>query len=204
MSKFFHQPSLKNYATIPIRRPAPVIADLKHSKIPLVTFDGVSNPTTAKFLIRTLYRGNVRMKIESGNWDEGHRVVEVQADKFLRLWRADPNDRHRDVSHGDRMHWLNDKKFSSAEAGFLNAKEALDKPVPLAAVGCRQLPDGTPCVNISDGVTRTIWLLAYGASIFPVMCGTSGAQLLQSEAGLPNGRPMKISDLLMKVFQQTD
>jgi len=53
----------------------------------------------------------------------------------------------------------------------------------------RQVVKRTPYIGFTDGVTRTIWLLAYGAKCFPVMCRTENAELLQLMAGFPDGKP---------------
>jgi len=51
-------------------------------------------------------------------------------------------------------------------------------------------------VAFTNGMTRTIWLLTYGATRFPMMCDTDEAELLQLLAGFPDGKPQTIKMLL--------
>lgn len=53
-----------------------------------------------------------------------------------------------------------------------------------------------PYISFTNGITRTIWLLTYGAKCIPVMCDTQNAELLQMMAGLPDGKPQTIKELL--------
>ena len=147
----------------------------------------------AVFRIATRDRGDVFMRVSRSNYRNAERfVVEVDPRRFLAMWRSDPDDLHVDVSHGDRAHWLLDDKFAYAERGFSHGQS---NPVPLANVGCHVL-GRAPCVSITNGVTRTIWLLAFGAESFPVECGHESAEILQRVAGLAGGHPASVEHLV--------
>ena len=151
----------------------------------------------------------------SGDLLEEFSVVEVDAGYFLEMWRNDTYEAHLDVSQGNPKTWVQDRKFPKAEKGFSYGET---NPVPLAMLTCAirdlkkdvwqrrllffreymgaQVYKRVPYVTFSNGITRTIWLLTYGAEYFPVMCGTSNAELLQLMAGRPEGKPKTIRALL--------
>ncbi len=106
-------------------------------------------------------------------------IVIVDAQEFLRLWRAEPNSIHFDQSHGNVETWKADKKYKYADGGF--ASGSLN-PVPLAEVGFWPT---VPCISFVDGVTRTIWLLSKGCKSFPVHCAINEAASLFREVGAP-------------------
>jgi hypothetical protein len=142
-------------------------------------------------------------------------VVEVDSAYFLELWRNDNDEAHLDVSQGSPETWVKDRKFHYAADGFACGES---NPVPLAYVTCevrnevkhiwqrrflffreymgQQVTKRIPYVGFTNGITRTIWLLTYGAKYFPVMCRTDNADLLQLLAGLPDGKPRTIKKLL--------
>lgn len=146
---------------------------------------------------------------------DNYSVVEVDSQYFIEMWRNDFYDAHKDVSRGSPETWVKDYKFKDAEEGFAWGES---NPVPLADVHCavrseakdvwkrrylffreyvgQQIVKRVPYIGFTNGITRTIWLLAYGAKCFPVMCRTDNAELLQLMAGLPDGQPKKISELL--------
>ena len=117
----------------------------------------------------------------------GDRVVVVRADKFLALWRSDPRDSHRTLSHGTPESWRQYYKYQRAAEGF--ARGATD-PVPLAEVSCEVDPRPTKQSSavayalFSNGITRTIWLLSHGCEAFPVLSPPPDADLLHESAGL--------------------
>ncbi len=170
--------------------------------------------STFVFRVSTRERGNVFMRVDrTGSESSPRAVVEIDAAKFLALWRAHPSSPHREVSSGNPSTWVQDYKFHDAEDGF---RDGESNPVPLADVGChidraqravyeRRLKFfkrlvgyetvETPCAGFTDGVTRTIWLMAYGATHFPVSCEAADAPLLQKMAGLPGGRVKLVSEL---------
>jgi len=147
---------------------------------------------------------------------EDFSVVEVNAGHFLELWRNDAYEPHRAVAQGNPETWIRDDKFHDAEAGFAHGEVS---PVPLALVNCairneaknvwkrryvffreyagQQVVKRVPYITFTNGVTRTIWLLTYGAKCFPVMCKTENADLLQLMAGLPDGKSQTVKELLV-------
>jgi hypothetical protein len=175
----------------------------------------VFNSPNAIFRVRTRDRGDVFMRIGRTSYENDRRaVVEVDADRFLDLWRRDPYEAHADVSRGNPTTWVRDRKFSYAEEGFAGGES---NPVPLADVDCtihiEQRPlyrsrflvfrkrvgyerEDIPHVSFTDGITRTIWLLTHGARVFPVMCSVSEAPLLQQLAGLPGGSFRTVDQLV--------
>lgn len=154
----------------------------------------------------------VYMCIERTNYRNDDRaVVVVDAEKFLALWRANPKDLHADVSSGGPEEWRKDYKFNRAERGF---SHGFANPVPLADASCWMLElkrpnplglrtmmnlppiEEVPCVGLTNGVTRTIWLLANGCKAFPIMCRMSGgAQLLYERAGFPGTALLTVEEL---------
>ncbi|MCW7540890.1 hypothetical protein OOT46_24005 [Aquabacterium sp. A7-Y] len=105
-------------------------------------------------------------------------VVLVDAAKFLALWRADPFRSNADIAFQAPATWPHNYKYPEAAAGFARGAAA---PVPLALVSClvgegrvvhreRHLLFLTrvchvetvrvPYVGFTNGITRTIWLLA--------------------------------------------
>ncbi|QQC67846.1 plasmid fertility inhibition factor family protein [Paraburkholderia ginsengisoli] len=175
----------------------------------------VFSTPSAIFRIPTRDRGDVFMRIGRTGYENDRRaVVEVDADRFLDLWRRDPYEAHADVSRGNPTTWVRDRKFSYAEEGFAGGES---NPVPLADVDCtthiKQRPlyrsrllvlrklvgyerEDIPHVSFSDGITRTIWLLTHGARVFPVMCSVSEAPLLKQLAGLPGGSFCTVDQLV--------
>lgn len=146
-------------------------------------------------------RGEVFMYEQRSNYMNAERaVVEVNSKKFLQLWR-EPFSSHPEVACGNPTTWPNDSKFHWPDGHFA---EGLKNPVPLAQVSVRIVTIKTPIwrrkwyfhkslsgvdttespsLNFTDGVTRTIWLLTFGAKSFPVQCSTAEAPLLQKLVG---------------------
>lgn len=168
----------------------------------------------AVFRIPTARKGDVFMRAERTNYNaERKAVVEVDAERFLDLWRQ-PLSSHRDIATGNASTWPSDYKYRWAEDGFAGGEE---NPVPLAEVSCgRSTSDlierrrhlffftkqvviarkGLPWLGFTNGITRTIWLLANGAKVFPVECALDEADELQKLAGVPGGRPVVLSELI--------
>ncbi|WP_418627472.1 plasmid fertility inhibition factor family protein, partial [Anaerosinus sp.] len=100
------------------------------------TFYGVLNnkfsmQPNAVFCIPT-NRGNLFMCVyRTPALNEERFVVEVDANKFLYLWRNTTNDGHSIIARGTISKWKNDRKFIDAEDGFLRGET---NPVPLADV----------------------------------------------------------------------
>ena len=151
--------------------------------------------------IATERRGDVFMSVTRSNYMNDRRaVVEVDSSRFLNLWRQRQSS-HPEIAAGSPSTWVNDYKFHYAEDGF---KEGETNPVPLANVSCgtmeeknsvwkrrslffKELERIDHCsenyLSFTDGITRTLWLLTFGAKIFPVECRFEEAALLHSLAG---------------------
>lgn len=104
---------------------------------------------------------------------ENSGIVIVDAQKFLRLWRAHPRGIQRDLANGNPETWPRDDKFSFAVDGFF---EGRNNPVPLAEV--RYENEDAEFVTFINGITRTIWLLTHGCAAFPVRCSASDSREL--------------------------
>jgi len=111
-------------------------------------------------------------------------IVVVDAQKFLNLWRDDPYITHQQVANGTPETWRKDRKYNDAERGFSKGR---DNPVPITKVSYRTFKsehdEHIQCVALSDGITRTIWLLTNGCEAFPVQCDNSNAHELFAAAG---------------------
>jgi len=186
------------------------------SKQTMRTFIGVQQVhhfQAAVFQIPTS-RGEVFMYEELSSYMNSERaVVEVDAEKFLNLWRQ-PFSSHPEVANGTPQTWPNDSKFHWPDEHFM---EGLKNPVPLAQVSCRMVARQnplsqrkfglfkslesietiqSPSVHFTDGVTRTIWLLTFGAERFPVECPVEDAPLLQKLAGVSGGSFTPVDQLV--------
>lgn len=164
------------------------------------------------FRISTATRGDVFMSVADPS--DRRAVVEVDASRFLELWRQ-PYSSHPEVANCSPKDWPSDYKFHHAEAGFSKGEW---NPVPLATVSCAvyveqvkkmksqylgirryiEWEEGSRSnfLGFTNGITRTIWLLAAGARVFPVECGAEHAALLQQLTGLPGGIPKTVAELL--------
>ncbi len=173
----------------------------------------------AIYRIETEQRGRVFMRVDRSNYFNDERaVVVVDASRFLSAWRADCGPawlravhaavdpitralnqrspkRDRWLPYLSRKSWLRDYKFQEAVEGFAQGAE---NPVPLAKIG---LSWGTPgAVVFRDGITRTLWLLANGASAFPVECEASIADTLSQAVGVEWAYPQTVQELLGAQF----
>jgi hypothetical protein len=140
---------------------------------------------------------------------ENFGIVIVDAQKFLRLWRADLRGHHRTVANGTPETWPNDYKYSHAVNGFSHGRE---NPVPLADVsygktirtsvtykflrfGRSERQEEVEYVAFTNGITRTIWLLTHGCEAFPVKCGMSCARGLFGAAAAEGTSFHSLSEL---------
>ena len=165
----------------------------------------------AVFRVLTPEAGVAYMSVDSGS--AARSVVEVDAMRLLALWRY-PETRLVELAYGNPDTWRKDYKFALAAAGFAEGEA---NPVPLADVGCAELEQTrlswkrrfwfwktlvqTEVVrqrhfDFGDGVTRTIWLLAHGAEVFPIECATAEAPLLQALAGAAGGGRATVAELV--------
>ena len=127
---------------------------------------------------------------------EEHAVVLVRSDRFLEMWRADPIGTHAHDANGSEESWRDHRKFQLAATGF---SHGLPNPVPLAQVFCETGGGGKSgelpiyYVFFSNGITRTIWLLANGATTFPVLCPMPGARWLHEHSGAAETKLLLLS-----------
>jgi len=152
--------------------------------------------------------------------NEKRAVVVVDSEKFLALWRR-PGGSHDDIAHQSPENWPADYKFHKAVDGFSRGET---NPVPLALVHCyeeaepheifkRGLLNSWKYVrtdvrqritlSFTNGITRTIWLLANGAKAFPVECDLRSANLLQAIAGMPGERYKTVEELIPPEMERT-
>ena len=115
---------------------------------------------------------------KSPSENENRAIVVVDAEKFLELWKKEPNSIHYEISHGNPETWRKDKKYPYAESDFSQGENS---PVLLAEVS---FSSSTPAhIGFTDGITKTIWLLSNGCREFPVECMLSYACGLYKAAG---------------------
>ncbi|WP_336928149.1 plasmid fertility inhibition factor family protein [Acinetobacter oleivorans] len=108
-----------------------------------------------------------RMRNEFGCIDNKFYIVHVDALKFYYYWLVSSiylDDQHRSNHCILRKDMPNDYKFKHAIDGFSISEH---NPVPLAFVSAR-FEHGNPYIGFTNGVTRTMWLLANGARSFPI------------------------------------
>ncbi|MDF7788471.1 hypothetical protein P4910_23775 [Pantoea stewartii] len=119
-------------------------------------------------------------------------VVIVRKRPFLNAWARSGDEPQ--LSTGDETLWRNDYKFLRAEKGFL---QGIHNPVPLALCDAHyEIEGGLPVLHtgFTDGLTRTIWLLANGAESFPVsVTSEESARLLYRGAGDRKTEPLSVA-----------
>lgn len=198
---------------------APILTTTNNSDNPgwndLPTFTGVKTffgwLTAATFEIPLNDSQSVHMRAELPGGEDYYAVVLVDAARFVQLWRA-PYSSHREVAILDERTWPSDYKYQEAVEGFSHGAE---NPVPLAEVSCDRLPHdiveyrrrlflfksevvvarkGEAVLGFTNGITRTIFLLANGAKQFPVRCELNSAKLLFELAGCGH-QPLLLSSL---------
>jgi hypothetical protein len=168
---------------------------------------------TAIYRVVTVTKGPVFMRIDATNYqNEKRAVVIVDAVKFLNAWRAnagpawlgtlhamiDPTRRRwfggpgRDkwLPYLSKASWYSDYKFLRAERGYSHCENS---PVPLARVG-PGIADGS--VSFTNGITRTLWLLAHDVLAFPVECAVESAAHLQNLVGVGWARWLTVKKLI--------
>lgn len=168
----------------------------------------------AIYVVHTQNARTAYMRVTRTNYMNDKRIVViVDARKFLSLWRNGVGPTWNGVWHRlidnkarflnqniparDRWlpylsadAWKKDYKFSQAEEGFLLGE---GNPVPLAEIGYREYPD--PSISFTNGITRTIWLLANGATAFPIECYIRGAEMIHRYAGVEWSQPKSVEQL---------
>lgn len=150
----------------------------------------------AIFRVPTAKVGDVYMRIDQTAYRNEHRaVVVVDAEKFVKAWQAAPYHREP-LAFTDESGWRKDYKFDRAEQGFAHG---IENPVPLAFIGVFTSENAPIGVGFTNGITRTIWLLANGAKAFPIECSIDEAHALHADAGVPDIPVVTVHDLLADV-----
>lgn len=124
-------------------------------------------------------------------WPNECYLVMVDADRFHMAWidatlrgTATSPARSRATMHLDR-------KFQFAEDGFQGGEA---NPVPLAEVSA-DLCGRYPRFGFINGITRTMWLIANGCPVFPVVTyGQDSAHAIYRLAGIGAG-PIAATEL---------
>jgi hypothetical protein len=179
--------------------------------VSLITIEKRYGTTTmAIFSVSLADRKPVFMCVVETPYENEHRgVVIVDARKFLRLWRAQPDGLHREIAQGNPDTWRQDRKFTAAAEGF---SEGFANPVPLPKVeytegkqtsvsykflwfGRHEQTRHVRCVSFINGITRTIWLLSHGCQAFPVECPMSSALKLHRTASVAGTRVFTVRDV---------
>lgn len=214
----------------PDTQPLPATPASPPSNIPstpgwdeLPTFTGVAKIfgwlTAATFAVLLKNGRSVHMQAELPGGEDCYAVVLVDAARFVQLWRS-PRSSHREVALLDEATWPTDYKYQEAVDGFSHGAE---NPVPLAEVSCGVISQdvferrqrflwwkkdvmvarqGEVFLSFTNGITRTIFLLANGAKEFPVRCERSAADLLFQLAGSSNHPPLLLSSLKQRSEMQ--
>jgi hypothetical protein len=124
---------------------------------------------------------------------EPHSIVQVNCEKFLNFWRRNPCDAHKEFANGNPMNWVKHYKYDLAAGGFA---QGASNPVPCAEVFCEmdasKAGGDVMSLNFHNGITRTIWLLSNGCKLFPVLCITGHAEILQFNAGEVGTSPINL------------
>ncbi|MBB2999301.1 MULTISPECIES: plasmid fertility inhibition factor family protein [Paraburkholderia] len=152
---------------------------------------GAAEHCHALFRVRTSFDDVYMAVIRSNYGNEERAVVEVERERFFALWRRDPQGSHAAYADGSMLTWRVDGRFDLATEGFSFGEY---DPVPLAEVRCAG--GETPWVALSDGVIRTVWLAAHGASCFPVECRVDEAPRLARHAGTGAHKWRRVAELI--------
>jgi hypothetical protein len=164
----------------------------------------------AIFSVSLADREPVFMSVAETPYENEHRgVVTVDARKFLRLWRAQPDGLQQEIAQGNPETWRQDRKFPAAAEGF---SYGFTNPVPLPEVeyaevkqtsvshtflwfGRKEHIRHVRCVSFINGITRTIWLLSHGCRAFPVECWMPAARKLHRAASVAGTRVFTVRDV---------
>jgi hypothetical protein len=150
------------------------------------------------------------MSVAQTPYENEHRgVVMVDARKFLRLWRAQPDGLQREIAQGNPDTWRQDRKFTAAAEGF---SYGIKNPVPLAEVEYAEIKQTSVSykflrfgrkahiryvryLSFINGITRTIWLLSHGCRAFPLECRMPAARNLHRAASVTGTRVLTVRDV---------
>lgn len=144
------------------------------------------------FSVRLASTAVVYMSVNQNKYSSNdYQIVTVDACKFLAAWRAEPTNFYGEFSNANKEFWRNSRKFHLADEGFSRGK---NDPVPLADVTCETLGERHH-VFFTNGITRTIWLLANECRFFPVLCQTPGAINLQKYVSSDGYRMLSVDTI---------
>lgn len=137
----------------------------------------------------------MKQKLSAG---AGTYIVIAERKRFLAAWSRQTKQEPQ-LTQGDENAWRKDYKFHEAEEGF---SEGEANPVPLSEPTCRYILEGglpAPVVSFTNGITRTIWLLANDVTLFPVLVySLREAQLMQRGVGAFGHEPVSVKELYEK------
>ncbi|HIF9170109.1 TPA: plasmid fertility inhibition factor family protein [Photobacterium damselae] len=139
----------------------------------------------------------VYMREALNHHEDSGFIVFVDSARFESVWFkcAGEYSPHLHLARGTKQHRMDDDKFGNADDAFLLSK---DSPVKLAflSVNSYQIPN----ISFTDGVTRTVWLLAHGASCFPIyVYREKDAQHVHQFVGLRNISFISLQELSDKL-----
>lgn len=169
----------------------------------------------ADFCIELSSHPPVFMRVIEKNYLNSERaVIEVDASRFLDFWRLNATSGQKQFANCGIAAWKQDRKFQDAEDGFARGE---DDPVPTANIeycetireiavkkktflfGSKidQVEKITNCsLEITNGITRIMWLLVHGATAFPVECNINNAEELCKHIGSSNVSVTTVQKLL--------
>lgn len=165
----------------------------------------------AQFKVPVPNQNPVHMSFALRNHMADHSAIAiVDAKKFIELWRNDPLGFEADKAFGTEKTWRADYKFQDAHRGFAHGEQ---NPVPLAFIsfntaqrqvieykyklfGKRITSESLAYVSFTNGITRTIWLLANQSPTFPIECELPGAVELQRLAGALDCSLYRVDELI--------
>ena len=174
------------------------------------------------YLYQVQLEGNRRVYMRACRtpyMNERRVVVIVDAQRFVRFWRGDERasaahagkspisaafgklarratallqTREQEQLDAGHRAWLAKERSDIA----MHFAQGIYNPVALADVSCFQDAAGYWHLNFIDGITPTEYLLANGATSFPVLCGVNeGAAKLHALTGVAGFLPRTVEDL---------
>ena len=164
----------------------------------LKKLDFVHGIATAIYEIQIPRSNSVFMCVQRTNYMNDQRsVVIVDARRFLDAWRASAKAypyTNEQIALQSPAEWKKDYKYPDAVDGFSRGEI---NPVPLARLVVNPVRGaGKPLdIGFTNGITRTIWLLANDARSFPVECNAESAAKLYALAGHER-QPVTVTELL--------
>lgn len=133
----------------------------------------------------------VFLTLRDGEWGNDTHIVTVNARRFYAIWlrRALAWDRQSQAPPlPDKI--PADRKYRFAQQGFAASAKS---PVPLSKVHIFHTKWGDS-FSFTDGITRTLWLIANEAPVFPISTESSkDACLISAMAG--EGAPIRAVEL---------